>query len=40
VARDKSGMIGTFKIQIEVVSGNGKFERTGLGTDREVKRKY
>ncbi|OLS37727.1 protease Lon-related BREX system protein BrxL [Bacillus sp. MRMR6] len=37
VARGKTGMIGTFKIETEVVSGNGKFERTGLGTDREAK---
>ncbi|MCQ6266315.1 protease Lon-related BREX system protein BrxL [Fictibacillus sp. WQ 8-8] len=37
VARGKSGMVGTFKIETEVVSGNGKFERTGLGSDREAK---
>lgn len=37
VARGKSGMIGTFKMETEVVSGSGKFERTGLGTDREAK---
>jgi ATP-dependent Lon protease len=37
IARGKSWMIGTFKIETEVVSGSGKFERTGLGTDREAK---
>ncbi|MGG2028731.1 protease Lon-related BREX system protein BrxL [Gottfriedia sp. S16(2024)] len=37
VARGKSGMIGVYKLEIEVVSGNGKFEKTGLGTDREAK---
>ncbi|MFF2444529.1 protease Lon-related BREX system protein BrxL [Priestia megaterium] len=37
VARGKSGMIGVYKLETEVVSGNGKFEKTGLGTDREAK---
>jgi ATP-dependent Lon protease len=37
VARGKSGMIGVYKIETEVVSGSGKFEKTGLGTDREAK---
>jgi ATP-dependent Lon protease len=37
IARGKSGMIGAFKIETEVITGNGKFERTGLGTDREAK---
>lgn len=32
-----SGMIGVYKIETEVVSGSGKFERTGLGTCREAK---
>lgn len=32
-----SGMIGVYKIETEVVSGSGKFERTGLGTSREAK---
>lgn len=32
-----SGMIGVYKIETEVISGNGKFERTGLGSNREVK---
>lgn len=32
-----SGMIGVYKLEIEVVSGSGKFERTGLGSDREAK---
>lgn len=37
VARGKSGMIGAYKIETEVVSGNGRFEKTGLGSDRETK---
>ncbi|NSB15656.1 protease Lon-related BREX system protein BrxL [Clostridium beijerinckii] len=32
-----SGMIGVYKLETEVVSGSGKFERTGLGSDREAK---
>jgi ATP-dependent Lon protease len=37
VGHGDSGMIGTFKIETEVVSGSGKFERTGLGSNREAK---
>ncbi|MBE7105489.1 protease Lon-related BREX system protein BrxL [Bacillus cereus] len=37
VARGKSGMIGTYKLETEVVSGNGKFEKTGLNSDRDAK---
>lgn len=37
VARGKNGMIGPYKIETEVINGNGKFEKTGLGSDREIK---
>ncbi len=37
VARGRSGMIGVYKIETQVVSGTGKFEKTGLGYDREAK---
>ncbi len=37
VSRGKSGMIGVFKLEMECVSGNGKFERMGIGNDRESK---
>jgi ATP-dependent Lon protease len=37
VARGKSGIIGAYKIETQVISGTGKFERTGLGSDREAK---
>ena len=37
VARGKSGMIGTYKIETEVINGNGKFEKTGVNSDREAK---
>lgn len=30
-------MIGVYKLETEVVNGNGKFEKTGLGTHREAK---
>jgi len=30
IARGKSGMIGAYKIETQVISGTGKFERTGL----------
>ncbi|MDK2800318.1 MAG: ATP-dependent Lon protease [Clostridiales bacterium] len=37
IARGKSGMIGAYKIETQVISGTGKFEKTGLGSDREAK---
>ncbi|GHV32384.1 ATP-dependent Lon protease [Clostridia bacterium] len=37
VARGDSGMIGVFKLETEAVSGNGKFETTGIGSDREAR---
>jgi predicted ATP-dependent Lon-type protease len=37
VARGKSGMLGVFRLESQMLPGNGKFERTGLGTDREAK---
>ena len=37
VGRGSSGMIGTFKIEVESPSGHGKFNVTGIGTNREAK---
>ena len=37
VSRGKNGMVGVYRLETQVLPGNGKFERTGLGTDREVK---
>jgi ATP-dependent Lon protease len=37
VGKGDSGMIGVFKLENQVVSGTGKFERTGLGSRKEVK---
>ena len=33
----KSGMIGVFRLESQMLPGNGKFERTGLGSDRDCK---
>ena len=37
VARGKSGMIGVFRLESQMHPGNGKFERTGIGSDRDAK---
>jgi len=37
VSRGKSGMIGVFRLESQMLPGNGKFDRTGLGTDREAR---
>ena len=37
IGRGKSGMIGAYKIETQVVTGSGKFEKTGLASDREAK---
>ena len=37
VSRGKTGMVGVYRLETQVLPGNGKFERTGMGTDREVK---
>lgn len=37
VSQGKSGMIGAFRLESQMLPGNGKFERTGLGSDRDCK---
>lgn len=37
VGHSHSGMIGVYKIENQVVSGSGKFEKSGVGSDREAK---
>ena len=37
VSRGKSGMIGVFRLESQMLPGNGKFERTGIGADRDAK---
>ncbi|WP_416037922.1 protease Lon-related BREX system protein BrxL [Lactococcus formosensis] len=39
VATGASGRIGTFKFETQMVSGNGKFKATGLGSDAQAKEK-
>lgn len=35
VSHGKSGMIGAFRLESQMLPGSGKLERTGLGSDRE-----
>lgn len=37
VSRGKTGMVGVYRLETQVLPGNGKFERTGIGTDRDAK---
>ena len=37
VSRGKTGMIGVFRLESQMLPGNGKFERTGIGSDRDAK---
>ena len=37
VSQGKSGMLGAFRLESQMLPGNGKFERTGIGSDRECK---
>ena len=36
-SQGKSGMIGVFRLESQMLPGTGKFERTGIGTDRDAK---
>ncbi len=37
VSRGRSGMMGVFKLETQISSGSGKFERTGLGSNSQAK---
>ncbi|MCD8011887.1 MAG: protease Lon-related BREX system protein BrxL [Lachnospiraceae bacterium] len=37
VSRGKSGMLGVFRLESQMLPGSGKFERTGIGSDRDAK---
>jgi ATP-dependent Lon protease len=37
VGHGNSGMIGVFKLENQVVSGSGRFEKSGIGSQRDVK---
>ena len=37
VSQGKSGMLGVFRLESQMLPGNGKFEKTGIGSDRDAK---
>lgn len=37
VSRGRSGMIGVFRLESQMLPGSGKFERTGIGSDQDAK---
>lgn len=37
ISQGKSGMIGVFRLESQMLPGNGKFERTGLNSDGKCK---
>lgn len=37
VSQGKSGMIGVFRLESQMLPGSGKFTRTGIGSDRDCK---
>jgi len=37
ISQGKSGMIGVYRLETQMLPGNGRFERTGLGSDRDAK---
>jgi len=37
IATGGNGMIGCYRLESQMLPGNGKFERTGLGTNRDAK---
>lgn len=37
IGNGKSGMIGVFRLESQMLPGTGKFERTGIGSERECK---
>ena len=37
VSQGKSGMLGVFRLEAQMLPGNGKFERTGIGSDTKSK---
>ena len=37
VSQGKSGMIGVFRLESQMLPGNGKFERTGIGSETKSK---
>ena len=37
ISQGKTGMVGVFKLETQILPGNGKFTVTGIGSDRDAK---
>jgi len=37
VSHGKTGMIGVYRLEAQMLPGNGKFDRTGIGSDRDAR---
>ncbi len=37
ISQGKTGMVGVFKLETQMMPGNGKFSPTGIGSDRDVR---
>ena len=37
ISRGKSGFVGVYRLETQILPGNGKFSPTGIGSDKEVK---
>ncbi|MCD7824849.1 MAG: protease Lon-related BREX system protein BrxL [Clostridiaceae bacterium] len=37
VSQCKTGMVGVYRLETQVLPGNGKFERNGIGSDRDAR---
>ena len=37
VSQGKNGMLGLFRLESQMLPGNGKFEKTGIGSDRDAR---
>ena len=37
VSQGKSGMLGLFRLESQMLPGNGKFDKTGIGSDRDAR---
>lgn len=37
ISQGKSGMLGVFRLESQMFQGNGKFEKTGIGSDRDAR---
>lgn len=37
ISRGKSGFVGVYRLETQILPGNGKFTPTGIGSDKEVK---